>query len=459
MQNKPPSGPSPKPASPSSNATPTTPHPSTPTTPATPGPSAPLRAQSAPLEPVFVVEPGPQPARAGRFTGMRPPRIIRRRATPGEATETAVVITGAVAQGAFAAGALEVLARQSVQIHRVVATSAGALTGTLLAAGIHAGRVDEAAGALVDLWTRDAHWRNALDLSLRDVLRGRGLSTTRSLHRVLRTAVESMVPRDRQAIELHLIATALQGNPMVRRYEHRTCAEVVFRFHASDFETRGRRDRIYNAATASAAFPGLYAPVHVPGVGDCIDGGAVNNAAIKRALAGSNVGRVIVIANTPKLARTPPLAGVKLAEHIVGTVLHERLYRDLREAVTVNNQLAALESLVPCGVVNAAQLEAVKDALGWEQRRILSLVEIRPPAPLRGGAFTALSDRSLREGYIEEGRRAAEEALASPRYRTFQDVMHEPGLGGPEVDEAGGDDDVGTAYALDDIDAVAPHWP
>jgi predicted acylesterase/phospholipase RssA len=339
-----------------------------------------------------------------------PPDSMLKFGSPGT-TETAVVITGAVAQGAFAAGALEVLARQNVPISRVVATSAGALTGTFLAAGIYAGRVDQAATALVDLWTRDANWRNALDLSARDALRGRGLSTTRSLRRVLCAAVEAIVPGDRQAVELRLIATALQGNPQVRRQEGATSAEAVFRFIARDFETRGRRDRIYDAAMASAAFPGLYAPQHVPGVGDCIDGGAVNNAAIKHALEGSNVGRVIVIANTPRLTRTPRLAGASLVEHVAGTLIHERLYRDLREAHHVNHQLDALDSLVTCRMLDGRQLAAVKLALGWQGKRRLQLVEIRPEAPLRGGAFTALSDRGLREEYIEEGRRAAEEAL------------------------------------------------
>jgi predicted acylesterase/phospholipase RssA len=384
MQNKPPTGPTKPPAT---SPTPTTTAPSASTR------SEPPAATESPVRPSL----RQRHCRVHAYSG----------------AETAVVITGAVAQGAFAAGALEVLARERIEFGRVVATSAGALTGTLLAAGVYAGRVDEAAGALVDLWTHEAHWRNALDLSLRDVLRGRGVSTSRSLHRVLRNAVESMAPRGRHPISLQLIATALQGNPRVAHIEGRTSAEVVFGFGATDFETRDRRERIYTAATASAAFPGLYAPVHVPGVGDCIDGGIVNNAPIKRALDGG-IERVIVIANTPRLTRTPPLAGRELAEHVVGTVIHERLYRDLREAVTTNNQLAVLGSLVQCGDLNSAQLDAVLDALNWRERRILRLVEIRPRSPLRGGLFKALSDRRLREEYIDEGRRAAEEALASP---------------------------------------------
>jgi predicted acylesterase/phospholipase RssA len=390
--------------------------PTAPTAPAhtSPAASAPSRGEPLPsLEQVFpgtpdaLLEIGPQPP----------------------ATETAVVITGAVAQGAFAAGALEVLARLGVPIRRVVATSAGALTGTFLAAGVYAGRVEQATAELVDLWTRDAHWRNALDLSPRDLLRGRGLSTTRSLRRVLRTAVEWIVPGHREPVELRLIATALRGNPQVRATELATSAETVFRFLGRDFETRDRRERIYDAATASAAFPGLYAPVHVPGVGDCIDGGAVNNAAIKHALDHSNVGRVIVIANTPTLAQTPRLSGVSLVEHVGATLVHERLYRDVREARRVNRQLDHLQNLVECRMLDAKQLAAVKLALGWERKRILDIIEIRPSDTLPGGAFTGLADRGLREEYIEAGRCAAQDVLrAFPAMPRGVDVASYSGL-------------------------------
>jgi NTE family protein len=326
--------------------------------------------------------------------------------------ETAVVITGAVAQGAFAAGALQVLAEHDVPISRVVATSAGSLTGTFLAAGIHAGRVNEATNALVDLWIHSAHWRNALDISARDLLCARGLSTTKAIETVLRHAVESIVPGAQRPVDLRLIAPALHGNPMTRRTEGATSYECAFRFTAHDFATPTSRQRLYSAAMASAAFPGLYAPVHVPGVGDCIDGGAVNNAAIKHALDGCDLRRVIVITNTPTLTATPSLGGASLVEHIFSAIIHERMYRDLREARVVNYQLAALDDLVASRVIGSAQLAAVKAALHWQHKRRLQLVEIRPATSMRGGAFSGLSDRRLREEYIREGRRAAEEALA-----------------------------------------------
>jgi NTE family protein len=325
--------------------------------------------------------------------------------------DTAVVLAGAVAQGAFAAGAIEALARHRVPITRIVATSSGALSGTLLAAGVRAGRVADAADTLAELWRDDAKWCNALDPSARNIVRGRGLSTSDKVRRIVRDAVEPFVPGC-EPIDLRLVLTALAGDPNVRHDKGATSFESVLRFADDDFDHAAARDRLYTATVAAAAFPGLYAPIDVPGLGACVDGGAVNDAPIGHALDGNNLSRVVVITNAPKVVNPPPLHGVALAEHLAQVLIDERLYRDLRSAHTVNRQLAALERLASQGCLSAATLAQVKNALGWPHRRRLELVEIRPRTALRGGAFTALGDRALRAEYIAEGRRAAEEALA-----------------------------------------------
>jgi len=324
--------------------------------------------------------------------------------------DTAIVLTGAIAQGAFAAGALDVLARERISVARIVATSAGALSGTLFAAGVHAARPADAARRLVELWTEEASWATALDVSARELARRRGISTSRKLYDLLRRTVGEFVPGAGVPIELRLIVTALGGDPEVRRREGVTSHESVQCFAGADFDAVEARARIFVAATAAAAFPGLYAPVEVGDVGACVDGGATNNAPIKHALDGA-IRRVIVISNTPALGAVPPRSGIALAEHLVNILIHERLYRDLREARLVNHQLAALDELAERAVIGQGQLAAIKDALGWASRRHLEIVEIRPAAALRGGPFTGLADRGLRAEYIEEGRRAAEAAL------------------------------------------------
>lgn len=329
--------------------------------------------------------------------------------------DTALVLTGALAQGAFAAGALEVVARHhdDFPIVRIVATSAGALSGTLLAAGIRGGSIEAAAAALVEHWTNAAHWGNALAPSARDLLGRRGLSTSRKVHGVLRRAVAPFVPGARRPIDLQLVVTALAGDPTTRDRDRASSFESVQRFTGDDFDTAAGRERVFTAATAAAAFPGLFAPVHVAGLGPCLDGGATNNAPIGHALDGCALRRVIVISNTPALVDAPPLRGVSLAEHLAEILIHERLFRDLRTARRMNRQLAALDQLAAVGILGPHQLAAVREALDWQHARRLEILEIRPAVALRGGGFTALGDRALRAEYIAEGRRAAEQALAT----------------------------------------------
>jgi hypothetical protein len=89
----------------------------------------------------------------------------------------------------------------------------------------------------------------------------------------------------------------------------------------------------------------------------------------------------------------------------------ERLYRDLREASRVNHRLAALDELVDDGILSNASASAVRRALGFHGKRPIELIEIRPTAPLRGGAFPGLSSRAIRDEYIDAGRAAALAAL------------------------------------------------
>jgi hypothetical protein len=52
-------------------------------------------------------------------------------------------------------------------------------------------------------------------------------------------------------------------------------------------------------------------------------------------------------------------------------------------------------------------------ALGWEGRRVVKLVEIRPEAVLPGSSFSGWFSKSLRQDYVAAGRAAAERALAA----------------------------------------------
>ena len=322
------------------------------------------------------------------------------------AIETAVILAGAVAKGAFEAGAIEALAphAEELGITRVVGASAGALNAALLAIALHSRAEVEVSKRLVELWSDQATWHNVLDLKLHDIWSLTGLGTADRVIDLMVRAVKGVHSTDPRPLALALVVTALAGSSGNIGGASATSFEAVARFENAVFDDPKERERIFKTALASAAFPVLFAPVEVPGVGLCIDGGAVNNGPVRLALDGSGVDRIVVISPEPLLVSPPePLAGLNLLGHIAEILINERLYRDLHDAESVNGMLKKIEALSEHGLSDAA-VQQVKSALGW---RKLEIVQIRPPEKLAGNAFEAFSDQARRLEYIEAGRRAA----------------------------------------------------
>src|SRR5580698_8931372 len=127
----------------------------------------------------------------------------------------ALVLAGAVAKGAFTAGALAVLsdpdtkARLSLDVARIVGASAGALNGVYYAAAIRAGTEAFAGQRLAQLWLDDGTIGGAFDFSLRDILGGLGLSTNEKLVSLLRRQIAPS--EGRQPVELRVVVTNADG--------------------------------------------------------------------------------------------------------------------------------------------------------------------------------------------------------------------------------------------------------
>src|SRR5207248_7311569 len=77
--------------------------------------------------------------------------------------KTAIILAGGVAKGGFEAGALEILSERGIPVSHIVAASAGALNGVAYAAGVRAGRENEAAQRLTSLWINNGDWAHAFD--------------------------------------------------------------------------------------------------------------------------------------------------------------------------------------------------------------------------------------------------------------------------------------------------------
>jgi NTE family protein len=324
--------------------------------------------------------------------------------------KTSIVLAGGVVKGAFEAGALKVLAEYGVPVSHVVAASSGALNGIVYAAAIRAGRQDEAANRLASLWLEHGDWCHMLDWSAKDIVRGTAVSTTDRLVELMRREVEALASSPpRHPVALTLVTTAFNGETRPVDCEATTTFERKQTFCESAFDTRQGRHHIYEFAAASAAFPGLFAPVEIEHVGPCLDGGFVNNSPIGAAI-DQGAERVILIAPSPAEVPHRQLAGgIGFVSQLADILVGERLSRDLRQTMRINDILIALDQLACDGAFSTEQIETVKNVLGW--RSEVELISIRPPVELPGSAFSGLSNRSLRAEYIAAGYVAARLAV------------------------------------------------
>lgn len=332
----------------------------------------------------------------------------------------AFVFAGGVAKGAFTAGALKVLTASDAGIgldtRRIVAASSGSLNAAYLASAVRGGTVAMAGVELEELWLRDATY-DAFDVSLRGVATLAGLSTSKNLRALLARHIRPV--KGRHPVDLRLVTTNAAGSLALVANKPATTFEHVFQFDGSAFDSEAQLEELFTSVCASSAFPGAFLPVDANVAGrtlPCMDGGCVNNAPLKHAIGGArDVSRVFVITPFPRvLDDVLEFRGLSLATHLADMLIHERLFRDLREAHAVNDALERLEHALP----HREQRVAALDALGWAGRRRIEIVEIRPPAFLAGGAFDGLFSRALRAEYIAAGEAAATDWLASQRYET-----------------------------------------
>ncbi len=322
---------------------------------------------------------------------------------------SALILAGAVAKGAFEAGALSVLAKRAdLSIRRVVGASSGALNGAVFAAGVRTDQAVEAAAQMVEIWRDEASWRDVFTPNIKDIFQLRGAGTHGHVLGLMRSAREALRSIGTRPVELRLVLTNLTGQLGSINGQPATTFGNVRSFRDGDFDSEESWNIICRTALGSAALPIVYAPVDVPSVGPCLDGGLLNNTPVKQAL-GGDVDRIIVVCAHPRLVRAPTNArGLTLASEFVDILINERLYRDLRDAYDVNRFVDQLEALRIEGKLTEEATRAVSALKRW---RRVDIIEIRPSEPLPGSAIDGFGDRSLRERYIELGADAAAAAL------------------------------------------------
>ena len=330
----------------------------------------------------------------------------------------ALVLAGAVAKGAFTAGALAELFEPATQerleldVRRVVAASSGAMNGAFLASHLHDGSEAAAMPLLEELWIEFGDFRDVFDVSFGALAHARGISTGKKVRALLERFIP---PREgTRPTELAVVVTNMSGEVDTVGSERATTYERCLRFSGEAFESSERLSSVFDAVVASSAFPFVFEPASIT-IGarevPCVDGGVCNNTPIKYALGGgSDVDRIFVVAPYPSVqTNAPEFHGVALFSHLGEMLAQERLFRDLREAFEVNRALAALERAFPLPALRERALAAI----GWSGRRAIEIVEIRPPEALEGDTFAGFFSRRLREDYARTGREAARAVLGS----------------------------------------------
>ena len=319
----------------------------------------------------------------------------------------AIVLPGAVARGAYEAGVLDVLAESGCRVHRIVATSSGALNGLAYAAGLRAGREREAARKLLDAWLKRGSWQSSFNLNVWGLLRGRGLSSRDGLMELMRSIVEPCRAEVKVPVEFRVIVTPLNGVVSCIGARPATTFETVLKFQNEDFDTQEGLERMFKAVSAACAFPGLFDPVDLPGLGLCVDGGAVNNAPIRYALEESGVTRVLMPVPFPALMPAGKWgSGFSLLNHLIEILINERLYRDLKEAQAVNRDAQAIRRLA--ARISAEQVAEIHAALSIRE---VEIIQVRPESAFKTSPFAGFFHRVDRQRLIDAGREAARSAL------------------------------------------------
>lgn len=327
-----------------------------------------------------------------------------------------IVLSGSLTKGGFDAGVFRSLAERNIKVVRIVAVSSGALNGTAYAAGVRSRQEKTMAEDLVTAWQDKAGWRDIFHVSLPGILRREGFLDHKKLRALLRSSIKPSAIADPAPIELIMVVAPLFGAPGCIGNERATTYTKVLSFGSESFDRQDRLEEVFTAAIASASFPGIFIPTNVPGVGPCTDGGLVDSTPIRyacRGEVGSSVDAILVIAFTP--ADNPDhhrvLRGRRFLSHMINMLFSERLYHDLREIVARNTVLAKLDMLARQWQWTAEEVSALKDALGFEHKRVIPTISIRPLAPLPGDPFSGFFSAADRRRYVEAGTARASQVL------------------------------------------------
>jgi hypothetical protein len=293
-----------------------------------------------------------------------------------QARNAALIVAGAAARGAFAAGALSVLAAdRRVRVTRVIGASGGALNAAVYAAGLRAGEADAAAQLLQHLWTHEASWGPML--------------SARARKRVVKGALASFRSRPSTLaaeLQLNIVVSTIPGARGLNGPVGSTAFEETLAVDGHDLSRDAAIDAIADFALAAAE-----------GSGRLLDSGVAR----RRCSAASGlaahppspasdraaIAHVVVISSEPQDHPGPTFHMAR----------EECLFHDIRGVAAIDSQ------------TRARRVVSLDPPCDGARYHLVELIQIRPDRPLE--RWSSLLNKSARREQLEQGRRAAERAL------------------------------------------------
>lgn len=318
---------------------------------------------------------------------------------------TALVLSGGGARGAYQAGVIRQLLKMGISFDLLVGSSIGALNAALLAEFIY-NKLDrrEIAGLLEEAWYS---FRNFLTLNCPGFInnlfcpfRIPSIYTNREIRRVL----SYYIPAERRFSDYRECQLSVTATNLTRKCLH------IFDFNSEV--------PVVEAVLASMAYPVAFPAIRIGG-DYYVDGGALSNAPLKEAIQwGAREIYLVFLRPMEMIIRgaydeESYYPALKVIEELLDLATHHLMYGDLKQAEKINKVIDLLnryQHRLPHGFVREIQeLFGLKYGRG---KRVINITRIAPAVPLDPPGLRGFRNIKAIKRIMEQGEEDAKTALS-----------------------------------------------
>ncbi|MFY9394756.1 MAG: patatin-like phospholipase family protein [Halanaerobiales bacterium] len=309
---------------------------------------------------------------------------------------TALVLSGGGARGAYQAGVIRQLLEMGIDFDLLIGTSIGALNAALLAEFIYR-KLDrgEIAEQMEKAWYKFGKFMTlncpAFINNLFTPFRIPSIYTNREIKKVL----QAYIPPERRFSDYRTCQLSVTGTNLSRK-----------RLDIFDFNSEVPVDR---AVLASMAYPVAFPAIRIKG-DYYVDGGALSNAPLKEAIQwGAREIYLVFLRPMEMIIRgaysdESYYPALKVIEELLDLATHHLMYGDLEQAEKINKVIGLINRYQQRLPVNFLRELQELFGLKYERgKRIINICRIAPEVPLdppglRGFDNIKVIKRIMRQG-------------------------------------------------------------